>query len=343
MLPLARYGMAGLGALLCSLCPAMAADPVESFFAGKTLRVMVGYPSGTVYDTYARMTVRHMARHIPGKPVAIIQNMPGAGGLNAIVNVANLVPRDGLTIGFSSPQNSTDVLLDPANAKYDARRVSWIGSVASETSACVFWHGKGRDLTDLRTREHVMGTTGPTSATYLEARTLETLFGFQFRYVSGYQSTVDIRLAAEKGEVDGVCGLATSTILRDMAAQLKAGDISVPIQTGVRGNPDLPGAPNVMDIVKTDEDRQVLTVVFGPLAYFRMMMAPEGVPADRLKALREAFDTTMKDPAFLAEMAQGRLDVRPLDGAAVAAQIDEIYRTPAPVVERTRKILGLAP
>ena len=225
---------------------AHAQESPETFYAGKTLRLVVGYPSGTVFDTYGRMTLRHMQKHIPGKPVAIVQNMPGAGGLNAVVSVAQVAPRDGLSLALSSPSNSTDLLLDPANARYDARKVNWIGSVSSETGACVFWGGKGMSLDDLRARDHVLGATGPASGTYLEPRTLETLFGFKFRYVYGYPSTVDIRFAAEKGEVDGVCGLATSTILRDMTTALNSGQIRVPLQTGLKGNPDLP-APNIMD------------------------------------------------------------------------------------------------
>ena len=326
--------------LLCATPAAKAQDTAEAFYTGKTLRLIVGYPPGTVFDTYSRMTLRHMNRHIPGKPTAIVQNMPGAGGLNAIVNVASVAARDGLTLALSSPQNSTDMLLDPANAKYDPRKVNWIGSVSSETGACVFWNGKGKSLEDMRTRDHLLGATGPTSGTYLEARALEILFGFRFKYVQGYRSTVDIRLAAEKGEVDGVCGLAASTVLRDMAAQLRSGAILVPLQTGLKPNPGL-NAPNIMDMANSDEQRQILTLIFGPLAYFRPIMAPEGVPPERLAALRAAFDATMKDTEFLGEMERAKIDVRPLSGIELAAQIAEIYRTPAAVVEKTRQILGL--
>ncbi len=337
---LRRAVIAGLCCAAMAPVNASAQADASAFFAGKTLKLIVGYPAGTVFDTYSRMTLRHMARHIPGKPTAIAQNMPGAGGLNAIINVAHAAPRDGLTIALSSPQNSTDMLLDPANAKYDPRKVNWIGSVSSEAGACVLWNGKGRNIEDLRNRDHLLGATGPTSGSYLEARVLEVLFGFKFKYVQGYRSTVDIRLAAEKGEVDGVCGLATSTVLRDMRAQLEAGTILVPLQTGLKPNPDLK-APNVMELATSDEQRQILRLIFGPLAYFRPIMAPGDVPPERIAALRGAFDATMKDAEFLGEMERAKIDVRPLSGAELTAQIDEIYRTPASVVEKTRQILGL--
>ena len=323
-------------------CAARAQESVEAFYAGKTLRLVVGYPAGTVFDAYSRLTLRHMTKHVPGKPQGIVQNMPGAGGLNAIVSVVHVSPADGLSMAMASPGYSVDTLLDPANAKFDGRRVNWIGSVSSETGACAFWRGKGRTIEAMRAGELVLGGTGPASSTYFEPRTLETLFGFRFRYVHGYPSTVDIRLAAEKGEVDGLCGLAASTIVRDMAEPRKSGAISVPLQAGLAPNPDL-DAPNAMDLAKSEDERQIMTLVFGPSAWFRPLVTAEGVPSGRVAALRAAFDATMKDPEFLAEMARGKLDARPMGGAEMAARIAEIYRTPAPVVERTRRILGLAP
>ncbi len=333
---------AALGLALAALNgAARAQESVEAFYAGKVLRVVVGYPSGTVYDAYARLTLRHMVRHIPGKPTGIVQNAPGAGGLNALVSVAHVAPKDGLSLGMASPGYSVDLLLDPASAKFDGRRVNWIGSVASETGACVFWNGKGKTIEAMRAGELVIGGTGPTSSTYYEPRTLETLFGFKFRYVHGYPSTVDIRFAADKGEVDGLCGLASSTVVRDMGEQLKSGVVAVPLQTGLATNPDL-AAPNAMDLATSREERQILTLVFGPAAYFRPLMGAEGVPPERVAALRAAFDATMKDPEFLSEMARGKLDVRPMSGAAITATIAGIFATPAQVVERTRRILGLA-
>ena len=328
-------------ALLALSSSARAQDAVEAFYAGKTLRVVVGYPSGTVYDTYSRIMLRHLVKHIPGKPLGIVQNAPGAGGLNAVVSVAHVAPKDGLSLGIASPGFSVDLLLDPANAKIDGRKVSWIGSVSSETGACVFWHGKGKTIEAMRAGELVLGGTGPTSSTYFEPRTLETLFGFKFRFVHGYPSTVDIRFAAEKGEVDGLCGLASSTIVRDMAEPLKSGAIAVPLQAGLAPNPDL-AAPNAMDMAKSEEERQILGLVFGPSAWFRPYMTAEGVPPERVAALRKAFDTTMKDPEFLADMARGKLDVRPMTGQAIAEAVAKIYATPPEVVERTRRIIGLA-
>ncbi len=313
-----------------------AQESPEKFYAGKTVRILVGYPPGSTFDTYARVTGKHMAKHIPGQPTLVIQNMPGAGGLNAIATAANLGPFDGTTMALSNPQSTTAPLLDPASAKYDPRKFNWVGSVASETSACAFVADRVKNVDDMRGRELILGATGASGGSAMEGRVLQAILGFKFKIVTGYPGMVEVRLAAEKGEVDGQCGLPGSTIKTDLWDQWKSGKIAIPFQAGLIDNPDLVGIPNAYQWVKSEEDRQVFRLVYGPLTYMRPIMLPDNVPADRVAALRAAFDATMKDAAFLDEMQKIRLDVRPLSGEKLGELVGQLYATPAAVIERTK-------
>ncbi len=323
-------------AALMTLSAAHAQETPEKFYPGKVVRIVVGYPPGSTFDTYARIAGKYIAAHLPGQPTMVIQNAPGAGGLNAIATVANIGPFDGTTMALSNPQSTTAPMLDPAAAKFDPRKFNWVGSVTSETSACAFVGEKVKSVDDMRGRELILGATGASGGSAMEGRVLQAILGFKFKIVTGYPGMVEVRLAAEKGEVDGQCGLPGSTIKTDLWDQWKSGKISIPFQAGLTDNPDLAGIPNAYQWVKSEEDRQVFRLVYGPLTYMRPIMLPEGVPADRVAAVRAAFDAAMKDQAFLEEMAKIRLDVRPMTGGKLAELVAQLYATPPAVIERTR-------
>lgn len=321
--------------------PASAQDKAAAQFAGKTARIIVGYPSGSGFDTYARLVSRHMGKHIPGQPTVIVQNMPGAGGLTSVAYMANVAPRDGLTMALINPVNSTEPLLNPDMAKFDSRKFRWIGSVNKDVQTCVFWTSKANSVDDMRKVELVLGATGPSSGSALDAKTLATLLGFRFKIVMGYPGIADIRLAAEKGEVDGHCGMPIAQIKTDIWEGFKSGRIKALVQIATSENPELKGIPNAFDLAANDNDRQILKLVFAPWTYGRPMLAPPETPMETVNVLRKAFDETMKDPAFLAEAKQINLDVEPLDGPAVEKLVNELFETPKPLVERARTIMGI--
>jgi tripartite-type tricarboxylate transporter receptor subunit TctC len=326
---------------LLAAAPALAQDRMSAHYAGKTVRIVVGYPSGSGFDTYARVVARHMGKHVPGKPTVIVQNMPGAGGLTSVAYMANVAPRDGLTLALINPVNSTEPLLNPALAKFDSTKFKWLGSVNKDAQTCVFWSQKAKTAEDMKNVELVLGATGPSSGSALDAKTLAALLGFKFKIVMGYPGIADIRLAAEKGEVDGHCGMPVAQIKTDIWEGFKSGRIKALIQIATSENPELKGIPNAFDLAKNDEDRQILKLVFAPWTYGRPMLAPPETPADVVATLRKAFDDTMADPAFLAEARQINLDVEPLSGAAVEQLVQEISATPKALVERARTILGV--
>jgi tripartite-type tricarboxylate transporter receptor subunit TctC len=288
------------------------------------------------------MLVRHMPRNMAGQPTIIVQNMPGAGGLTSTNHIANVATPDGLTIAMLNPVNTTEPLLQPDVAKFDPQKFNWIGSMNQEVGTCAFWGNKARNVADLKAREIVLGGTGPAAGSTLDAKTLQSLLGFNFRMVLGYPGLLEVRLAAEKAEVDGFCGLLVSSLKVDVWDQFKAGQFRVLLQTGVQKHPDLPAdIPNVFDLAPDEESRQIMRLVFAPWAFGRPLMAPANVPADRLAALRAAFRATLDDAGFKEEARKTNLEVQPLPPEEISKLVAAIYATPKPVVERTRKILGI--
>jgi tripartite-type tricarboxylate transporter receptor subunit TctC len=330
-----------LAAALISAGLAVAQEPPDKFYSGKTVRLVVGYPPASTFDTYARTVARYMPQHMPGAPTVIVQNMPGAGSLTATGYMANVAPRDGTVIAMINPVNTTEPLLDPERAKFDPRQFSWIGSVNQEISTCAFWTAKITTLDDLRAKESVLGGTGPSSGSTIDAKTLERVLGIKVRLVTGYPGLTEVRLAAERGEVDGHCGLLVSAIKTDVWDDFQKGKIKVPLQMAVEKHPELPNIPNVFDLVQSEADRNLLKLVFGPWSFGRPLLAPPQVPEDRLKALRAAFEATMRDPKFLEEAKRINLEVQPIPASGIDQLVADLYKTPAAVIEQARQVLGI--
>jgi tripartite-type tricarboxylate transporter receptor subunit TctC len=235
----------------------------------------------------------------------------------------------------------TEPLLDPERAKFDPRKFGWIGSVNREISTCAFWTDKIASIDDLRAKEAVLGSTGPSSGSTVDAKTLERIFGFKMKLVTGYPGLTEVRLAAERGEVDGHCGLLVSAIKTDVWDDFQKGRIKVPLQMAVEKHPELAHIPNVFDLATSEADRDLLKLVFGPWSFGRPLVAPPGTPEDRLKALRAAFEATMRDPRFLEEAKKINLEVQPVAGERIEQLVAELYDAPQPVIEQARQVLGI--
>jgi tripartite-type tricarboxylate transporter receptor subunit TctC len=331
----------GLCLTVVGLGAASAQEAVQKFYAGKTVRVLVGYPPGSTFDTYARMLARHLGRHLPGGPTIIVQNMPGAGGLTATAYAANVAAPDGLTLAMLNPVNTTEPLLEPELAKFDPSRFNWIGSMNREVGTCAFWGDKVSSFDDLTTKDVMLGGTGPSAGSTLDAKALEALLGLKFRMVLGYPGLLEVRHAAEQGEVDGFCGLLVSSLKVDVWEQFKAGKFKVLLQTGLSPHPDLPRTiPNVFDLAPNEEAKQIMRLIFAPWAYGRPLMAPAGVPAERVAALRNAFRATLADQAFKDEATKANLEIQEVGPEEISQIVSDIFASPRPIVERTRVILG---
>jgi tripartite-type tricarboxylate transporter receptor subunit TctC len=314
----------------------------DAFFAGKTIRVLVGYPPGSTFDNYARLATRHMGRHIPGNPTMIVQNMPGAGGLTATSNAANVAAPDGLTLALINPVNAMEPILNPDLAKFDARQFKWIGSMNSEVGTCGFWNDRIRTLDDLKSKTATLGATGPSSGSTLDAKAIQGVLGLQFKMVLGYPGLNDVRLAAENNEVDGFCGLQVSSIKATLWEPYRAGKFHVVVQTGMEKHPDLPASvPSIFELAPDEESRQILKLVFSPWSYGAPIMAPPKTPDARIAVLRQAFAEMMDDPLLREETTKMNLETHYLTPEKISALVADAYGAPKDIVERTRKLLGI--
>jgi tripartite-type tricarboxylate transporter receptor subunit TctC len=315
-------------------------NDVAAFYRGRTVQAVVGYTPGSTFELYLRTFARHLGRHIPGNPLIVVQHMPGAGSLKATGYLAGVAPRDGSVIGIINPVTTIEPMIDPANAKFDARTFNWMGSLNTEISTCAFWNKDLRTLADLKRRTIVVGSTGPASGSTVDARVLGPLAGIDFKVVTGYPGLTEVRLAAERGEVDGHCGLLVSALKTDVWDAFKAGKIAVPVQMGLKKHVELPDVPNAYDLATKEEDRQLFRLIFGPWAFGRPLLAPPETPKDRVQALRKAFRDTVADPAFMEEAKKINMEIQPTAPDAIEKVVDEILRTPEPVIERARVLLG---
>jgi len=314
--------------------PAGAADTADAFFAGKTIRLLVGFGPGGGYDLYARMLARHLGRHIPGQPAILAQNMPGAGSLKVVNYLYNVAPRDGTALAtFARGIVFEPLLGHTEGTQFDAARFNWIGSISNEVGVCGLMRTSGiATWADMRTKPFKIGASGSGADSDIFPIVLRNLFGLPMKLVAGYQGGAEMVLAMERREIDGRCGWSwTSLISRDKALY-ETGQIAVTLQIALARHEDLPDVPLVTDLVDDPRKLAALKLIVSRQNIARPFAAPPGVPAERVAALRRAFDETMRDPDFLAEARQWALEVRPASGAQVQTLFAEIYAAPPEVV-----------
>lgn len=322
------------------VAPAAKADPIEDFYKGKTLTIMVGQEPGTGFDIYSRALARHIGRYIPGNPAVIVQNMAGASGVVSFNWLYNVAQKDGTVIGTSSQNVAVEGLFGNAAAKYDATKLNWIGNMEESAAVCgVTPEANVSKFDELLTREIVVGATGPTGPIGQAARALNGVVGTKFKITYGYKGTASIKLAMASGEVKGICGLPWSTIKSFWKDELDAKRFKPIIQLSARRSPELGDIAHIDDYVKTDEQRQVVELIFGQLALGRIYAAPPGVPAERLTALRTSFMSTLADKEFLADAEKTRIDIIPTTGAQVEALVKRFYAVPKSVVDLAKKTI----
>ncbi len=329
-----------LSALTASM-PAVAASAVENFYKGKTVQVLVGFGPGGGYDLYARTLARYMGKHMPGNPTMLPQNMPGAGGVKVMNYLYNVARKDGTVFGTFARGLVVEPLLGHTQGiQFDATKFSWIGSVSNEVSVCAFWHTSGiKTWEDVKAKPHKIGGSAAGADSDVFPNVLKNVFKLPTRMVTGYGGGgADINLGMERGEVDGRCGWSWSSLLSQSRSLLDGKKINVVIQLALEPHEDLKDVPLVMDLPASEEDKAAMKLIVSRQSIARPFAAPPGVPAERIAALRAAFDDTMKDPEFLAEANRLSLEVRPVNGVAVDTLIKEVYASPPAVVKRAAAI-----
>jgi len=321
---------------LLAAAPAQA-QSVAEFYGGRSIDVYIGLSAGGVYDINARLLSRYMGKHIPGHPTLVPRNMTGAAGLRLANWLYSQGPKDGTAIATFARGIAFDALLGQQGSMFDANKFNWLGSVNDEVSVCVSWTASGiTKFEQLHTQELVVGSTGGSGDDGAFPKLLNSVLGTKFRIVTGYPGGNEIKMAMERGEVAGRCGWSWSSVKSTQPQWLKDKKISMLVQLSMRKHEDLPDVPLIVDFAKTEEERQIFKVMFARQVMAWPFVAPPGVPADRVAALRNAFDETMQDKEFLGEAARLSLETTPVSGQNIQGLIEELYRTTSP--ELTKKI-----
>jgi tripartite-type tricarboxylate transporter receptor subunit TctC len=327
--------LAAAGATLQGTMMARAADPIADFYSGKNLQLAIGYAPGGGYDIYARALARHMARHIPGNPSITVQNMPGAGSIKAANYLYNIAPKDGTVFGGFSRGAFLDPLLGRGEGvQYVAAKYGWLGSISNEVGVCAFRTESGvATWRDMQTKSYVIGSTGAGADSDVFPIVLRKMFGLPMKVVTGYRSAADVVLAINRKEVDGRCGWSWSSMMAWNKDLYQSKAITVALQLASQKLAELPDTPSIMEVARDADQKAALKLILSRQMMARPYVAPPGLPPERLKALREAFDATMSDPDFLADAQRQDLEVRPVSGREADALINEIYASPAAVVK----------
>jgi tripartite-type tricarboxylate transporter receptor subunit TctC len=320
--------------------PSHASDDVAAFYKGKTITAIIGYPPGGGYDVYMRSLARHISRHIPGNPVVVPRNMPGAGSMLAANYIYNNAAKDGTAIGIFASSTLFSVKLGETRGNFEIDKFTWIGNMDQTIGTCVV-HKRANigAFRELFTRNVTFGASGPTAVNSTHARGFNALLGTHIRVVNGYPSSTDVVLAMSRGEVDGGCGFALSSLKTSRRQDWESGEIKVIVQTGFEKSAELKDVPHVYDYAKVEDDKKVMHLIYGTHALGRPISAPPGIPADRVKALRDAFHATMKDPVFLAEAGKQNMPIDPWTGDQTERVIARFTSYPPAIFNRARNVL----
>lgn len=303
------------------------------------IKLIVGEPAGGGYDTYGRLLARYIQRHIPGQPTVVVQNMPGAGSLNAMNHVFNVAPRDGST--FATVQRGIIMmpLLGMSEANFHPEKLFYLGSLDQEVGVCVVRADAGiNSLEDVKKRELIVGIEGSVSNINGLNLPLMKALDLKLKVVSGYHGTGQINIAIERGELQGRCGVSYTSLKRSTTF-LQDGRVKVLVQMGLAKHPDLPNVPLVNDFQMSDEDRGAMELLLAPTAISRPFFLPPGVPTERAEMLRAAFDATLADLEFRAEAEKVGLPMRTMGGKEMQTLVEHIYRAPPKVIERAKFLL----
>ncbi len=333
-----------LAAVLLALLPASIANAQRpaDFYKGKTVELYVGYSVGGAYDLYARTVARFLGRHIPGNPTVIVKNMEGGGSLRLANWLFRVAPKDGSVMATIGRGTGFDPILGQEGAQFDGTKFTWIGSANNEVSVCVAWNATSgiTKFDDLLTKEMTVGGTSMSADTDQFPKVLDGVFGTKMKIISGYPGGGNVVLAMERGEVQGRCGWSWSSIMSTHKAWIDDKKMTVLVQLALRKHPDLPNVPLIMDLAKTDEQRQILKLIFARQTMGRPYLAPPGIPADRAEALRKAFMDTMTDKDFLAEAERTKLEITPVEGADLQKLVAEVYATPPDIAKKAAAVLS---
>lgn len=314
------------------------AQSIAEFYKGKTIKFIIASRSGGTYDTWARIIVRHMGKHIPGNPKFLPQNMPGGGQIKAANHLFNIAPKDGTVIGIISRNLPTRAILNHPAVKFVPAKFNWLGSPELTNRICVAMKGvKVQKGEDLFSHQLIVGGAGAGTAVSTTPNLLRALVGMKFKLVEGYGGAAEVVLAMERGEVEGICQ-SLSGFRTSRPGWIESGKVRVLFN--MERNP-VPGlnAPSITKFLKTEDQRKMIAFYSSNVELGRPIVAPPGVPKDRIEALRRAFDATMTDKDFVAEVKKQGLEINALTGEELTRRILALAATPEDTVKKTESML----
>ncbi len=328
-------------AAMAAALPSAYAQSVENFYKSKTISLIIGYPPAGAPDVYARLVARHLGKYIPGNPSIVAKNMPGAGSLLAANHLFNFAPRDGTTLGLTSPTIPLEETLGAPASKYKAAQFNWIGRLATNPNI-TFINSTSRVKTikDAFEKEAILGATGRSSTNAVYPAVLNNVLGTKFKIVPGYPGTAAVMLAMERGEIEG----SSATYDGIMALHpdwIKSKKVNVVVQYLLKRHPDLPDVPTSVEVATTPEQATILRTVSSASEIGKFLLTTPDVPAERVAALRAAFDAVVRDPEFLSEAANLRVEIDPLPGLELQEIVRETQSIPASLIEKVRAIYPL--
>jgi len=329
-------------ALLIAACVSgAAAQTVEQFYRGRQLTTLVFTGAGSTYDIYARLLARHFGEHIPGKPIVIVQNMLGAGGLKVEQYLYRIAPKDGTVMGTIGRGLPFEPMLGQNEIDVDPLKFTWLGSMNRDVSLAMSWHtSKIKTFADLQQHQLLVPGTGAGADSEILPLAFNRLAGTKFKIIEGYRDTSVAALAMERGELDGLAYWSWSSIMAAHPDWIRDKKINLLFHTGPNPIPEAPDVPSLRNLVTDPTDKAALSFLLAREIIGRPFLAPPDLPADRAAALRSAFAATLRDPAFLADAKRARLDVSLVTGVEADALLKDSAIAPKNVIARVKEALG---
>jgi tripartite-type tricarboxylate transporter receptor subunit TctC len=319
---------------------AAVAARADDFYKGKTITIVTSTGPGGTYDLVARLIARHMPRHIPETPAMLVQNMPGGGNVVATNYMYNLAPKDGTVIATINNAIPLHQVIDGRGVRYESDKFNWLGATGSRNSIVVVWRSTGiRSVEDLKSHEVILGGTGPASSIVIFPQAMNNLLGTKFRIVNGYNSSAEVYIAMEKGEVESRSGSYTD-LMGEHADWVTGNKLVFVVQIGTRRDAALSDVPLLTELATTEEQRRILALISAPVALGQPFLAPPGVPAERVLLLRRAFAETLADAAFLAEAAKLNVDDIAIGAEEIARIVHETVAAPPDIVAKAKAAMG---
>ena len=315
--------------------------PAQDVFAGQTLSIAVGSAAGGSYDLYARLVARHIGRHIPGNPTVIVRNMPGANSGIMAHFIYDQAPKDGTALG--APLNTVPMgqLLEPEKVKFNSADFNWIGAISSPANVLATWHTSGvKSIEDAQKAEITIGATTPGTTQEMYPLMANHLFGTKFKVITGYRGSTEINIAMERGEVQGR-GANTYIAYRFQNADwIRDNKLNFVFQMTAERDPMMKDVPTLLEYAKTDEQRQIISLMVTTEAVGRSLFAPPGVPPERVALWRRALNETIKDPQFVAEAERAQLEISPIAGETLQRMVATLAATPREIVEKYKQAVS---